>query len=374
MTGSQPIVLKTDHLLGLYALVDVAVSELVRARLAKMDVHFTADPAQASHLAKPGKSVLVFGRQHPLGVRDSIASRDIPVEVDPSVVLAETTYGPPLAQLLSLGEPGKDDKDVKYRKRGLGPEHVPELIRMATDEELHTGPADSDIYWAPVHAWWALGELQAEEAIVPLLSLLRRIDDDNDDWVNDDIPEVLAQIGTAALDPTTEYLSDPAHGDWARVSAAKTIALIGQNFPGWYEDCVARLSAQLEHYAVQSPMLNAFLISSLLDLDAYEAAPVMEKAFAAGRVDEDVQGDWEDTQIELGLKTDREHERKPTKLMEIGDRLRALWAERKGKSETPSASPAVKMWTPPAVVSAKIGRNEPCPCSSGRKFKKCCGR
>ncbi len=23
--------------------------------------------------------------------------------------------------------------------------------------------------------------------------------------------------------------------------------------------------------------------------------------------------------------------------------------------------------------SAKVGRNEPCPCGSGRKFKKCCG-
>ncbi|MEM7581916.1 MAG: SEC-C metal-binding domain-containing protein [Acidobacteriota bacterium] len=24
--------------------------------------------------------------------------------------------------------------------------------------------------------------------------------------------------------------------------------------------------------------------------------------------------------------------------------------------------------------SPKIGRNEPCPCGSGRKYKKCCGR
>jgi uncharacterized protein YchJ len=23
---------------------------------------------------------------------------------------------------------------------------------------------------------------------------------------------------------------------------------------------------------------------------------------------------------------------------------------------------------------AKVGRNDPCPCSSGKKFKKCCGR
>ncbi|MEK9984096.1 MAG: SEC-C metal-binding domain-containing protein [Opitutae bacterium] len=22
----------------------------------------------------------------------------------------------------------------------------------------------------------------------------------------------------------------------------------------------------------------------------------------------------------------------------------------------------------------KVGRNEPCPCGSGKKFKKCCGR
>lgn len=26
------------------------------------------------------------------------------------------------------------------------------------------------------------------------------------------------------------------------------------------------------------------------------------------------------------------------------------------------------------VVSQKIGRNEPCPCGSGKKYKKCCGR
>jgi hypothetical protein len=27
----------------------------------------------------------------------------------------------------------------------------------------------------------------------------------------------------------------------------------------------------------------------------------------------------------------------------------------------------------PPVRSQKIGRNEPCPCGSGRKYKKCCG-
>lgn len=26
------------------------------------------------------------------------------------------------------------------------------------------------------------------------------------------------------------------------------------------------------------------------------------------------------------------------------------------------------------VRSSKVGRNEPCPCGSGRKYKKCCGK
>jgi SWIM/SEC-C metal-binding protein len=27
----------------------------------------------------------------------------------------------------------------------------------------------------------------------------------------------------------------------------------------------------------------------------------------------------------------------------------------------------------PAIVGKKVGRNEPCPCGSGKKFKNCCG-
>ncbi len=28
----------------------------------------------------------------------------------------------------------------------------------------------------------------------------------------------------------------------------------------------------------------------------------------------------------------------------------------------------------PATVKKKVGRNDPCPCGSGKKFKKCCGK
>jgi len=28
----------------------------------------------------------------------------------------------------------------------------------------------------------------------------------------------------------------------------------------------------------------------------------------------------------------------------------------------------------PTIAETKIGRNDPCPCGSGRKYKKCCGK
>jgi SEC-C motif domain protein len=35
---------------------------------------------------------------------------------------------------------------------------------------------------------------------------------------------------------------------------------------------------------------------------------------------------------------------------------------------------AVRLGPAPVRVQPKVGRNEPCPCGSGKKFKQCCGR
>ena len=292
------------------------------------------------------------------------------VTIGPQTTLS---YHPPVDQLLRLEEPRRHGTKVDYKALGLGHEHVSELIRMATDEALHTAPTTSRLVWAPVHAWWALAEMRATEAISPLLSLLRRVEENDDDWVSEDVPCVLAKIGPAALGPLTEYLADPGYGEWARVAAAKAIGLIGEEHPAVYDDCVARLCAQLEQFAGQTEVLNAFLISPLLDLHAAQAAPFMEKAFAAGCVDEMVQGDWEDVQIELGLKQCREHPRKPNMLTELGDRLRATIA---AHPDTPLDSPLSSSEEPwdSTAEPIEVGRNDPCPCGSGRKFKKCCGK
>jgi preprotein translocase subunit SecA len=36
--------------------------------------------------------------------------------------------------------------------------------------------------------------------------------------------------------------------------------------------------------------------------------------------------------------------------------------------------PAKKKTSAPKVASEKVGRNDSCPCGSGKKYKKCCGK
>lgn len=71
------------------------------------------------------------------------------------------SYSVPLNRLLTYG----DCRNwPNYQELGLTQEYIPELIRMATDEELNWADPDSLEVWAPIHAWRALGQLRAEEA------------------------------------------------------------------------------------------------------------------------------------------------------------------------------------------------------------------
>ena len=196
---TSTVALKTDPELGLYVCVEHEDRDWLRSYLEDTSLRSEIDPGLAARLAEPGKHVFVFGHQHPLGVRDVLVDYGYAVELASELVSSEKAYRSPLDQLLALGESPIGDTGANYAALGIGRERVPELVRMALDEELNGGPSESKIVWAPVHAWWALAELRAEEAVVPLLGLLRRIDEQEDDWVGEQVPQVLAKIGPAAI-------------------------------------------------------------------------------------------------------------------------------------------------------------------------------
>jgi hypothetical protein len=333
MSVGLKVILKRDPLLGYFINVPAAHVETLREYLIGYDVPFVLNGDNAARLFEPGHGTFVFGAHHPSRLRDMLLDHKAEVEIDPAVVLSETSYKTPVNKLLTLGEPPPRVREIDCSSHGITQEHVPELIRMALDGELHTGPAGSPVIWAPIYALWSIAHLRAEEAIAPLLGLFRRADEFHDTCILSELPKVFAQIGPAGIGPLASYAADTSHGEWARVGAAEAIGKIGQQYPDTRAECVAHLSSQLDKFSEQTETSNGLIVASLLDLKAIEAAPIIEKAFAAGAVAEGTAGDWEEVQIELGLKP-REETR--------------------------------------AVARPKVGRNDPCPCGSGKKYKKCC--
>jgi HEAT repeat protein len=214
-------------------------------------------------------------------------------------------------KLLALGEPEIKRNWLDCAKLGIGTEHVEELIGLALDEELNSAPSDSREVWVPVHAWRALGRLHAASAAEPLVRLLDRIEA-GDDWVREELPRVFGMIGPPAIPPLSEYLRADAHPVYSRVAVAHGLQCIGADHPEVRDEVVAILSSQLAAFKGNDPDLNGFLISHLIDLHAVESASLMKQAFDADSVELFVMGDWEDAQIELGLKSAREKPPRPT--------------------------------------------------------------
>jgi len=242
-----------------------------------------------------------------------------------------TRYQPPMERLLTYGESNRitPDEWPDYRELGMGPEQIPELIQMATDEELNLAAAESTEVWAPLHAWRALGQLRAVEAVEPLLELFDQLEDD--DWVHEELPVVFGLIGPTALPALAAYLADLSHTDSSRISAIRSIEEIGKRWPDARAEALAMLEERLERFEENESDVNAFLVEALVELGAKEAAPLIERAFAEGYVDPMVMGDWEDVQVELGLKSAEE----------VAPKQRSEWRE----SLLPSP-PAEKTFTP----------------------------
>jgi uncharacterized protein YecA (UPF0149 family) len=99
---------------------------------------------------------------------------------------------------------------------------------------------------------------------------------------------------------------------------------------------------------------NSFAVCALIDIESKESIDIIRQAFLQNRVEIRIPGDIEDVEIALGLREKRDTP-KPNYNLGLFD----FEGEEDYSFKTVRLSP-------------KIGRNDPCPCDSGKKYKKCC--
>jgi hypothetical protein len=222
-----------------------------------------------------------------------------------------TPYTPPVDQLLKLGRPEEPWQD--YLRLGITRDNLPELLRLLADDELRFAEAPPDLpedgflpeWYAQIHAWRALAQLKAEEAIPVILNIFHQIDDQDDDWLGEDAKLIFEQIGPAAIPSLSEYLFNAQNGTYARTSASGSLQKIASRYPETRAACVSAIARAVANYSEQDEGLNAFMIWDLTQLKAVEQIDLIEQAFAANCVDTFVAGDVEDIKIEMGLLTER---------------------------------------------------------------------
>lgn len=145
-----------------------------------------------------------------------------------------------------------------------------------------------------------------------------------------------------------QYLFDKGREENTRSNALSCLEEIGRTYR---QECLEVFSELLQQLDKSSNSLAGLAICALIDLKATETIETIRDAFNRNCVDISILGDLEDVEIALGLRSKR-NTPKPDYSLGATKAIDALLGQ-----------------TKPAV---KIGRNEPCPCGSGKKYKTCC--
>lgn len=222
------------------------------------------------------------------------------------------SYPDPVHTLLTLGETSWHEWE-DYQALGFAREHIPDLIRMATDQHLLI-EAEEPEFWAPIHAWRTLAQLDAKEAIDPLINNFNLFEMSDSDWLSDDMPRALVKLGPDCIPALAMYLIDTQHETMARISVGETLKNIAEQYPNTSDQVKGILISALESFEENDEDLNGFLMGDLLDLKAVEAMPVIRRAFEAEAIDITIAGDLEDAEIELGF---REERATPSRIKEV---------------------------------------------------------
>jgi hypothetical protein len=227
-------------------------------------------------------------------------------EDDLETTVTLPVYAEPVHQLMLIGRPVLSPEEKEWpdylQQFQLTKTHIPELIRMSTDEILYHLPEDRTEGYANIHAWRALGQLKAIEALTPMLTFLTKPESEFNEWANEDFPVIFAMFGPEALLTLQSFLTESSHSESSRITILSAIQNICQKYQKSRTDGINIIMKQLKKLESSSEGLNGFLVGALIQEKVLEAVPLIEKAYAADCVDELVCGTLEDVLVDIGAQ------------------------------------------------------------------------
>jgi len=236
-------------------------------------------------------------------------------------------------------------------------------------------------------AFHLLGEWRAKSAYRTLAGFLRIRHDILDEILGDAITVTAHRVMAAVFDgdpqPLLDIIYDEAADEFIRSRMIDTIAMLamrGDLSRDWLKqflrDCYDRLQPQQDCF-VWHGWQQAIAWAGFVDLK-----PLVEQAFARKSIDttwlsfEDFAGDLQHTIDHPGaeplFRDNLTSFNDTIEELSTWDGFKPKSQAKKTKKKKPFPGGSLSFHDPQRNPFEKVGRNDPCPCGSGKKFKKCC--
>ncbi len=279
---------------------------------------------------------------------------------------------------LEEGHFPREALDAAIAQREAITPHLLRVLEEARQDKLKRLLAEAD-YMLPFYALYLLAQFRETRAcplIVDIFSLesadVERV---FDDFITEDLGRVLASVSGGKVAGLHQLIEDPQVNEYVRDAAMQALVVLVAQGVLTREAVIAYFQYLLrEGLESEHPFVWAALVAVSTDLYPEELLEDIERAFAADLVEEMfVDLAWVMECMEPGkeqvLAKLKANERQTFIEDAIGDM--EWWAcfqpPKRRRRVVHPASAASK-------PQKKVGRNDPCPCGSGKKYKHCCGK
>jgi hypothetical protein len=252
-------------------------------------------------------------------------------------------------------------------------ESLPYIIDIAQDDK-YWFPDDGEYSsWTPVCALHLLSVIGGPEAINAFLNSIKKNYDDTGDWITEDMPAILANFGIDAFDEIREMLFDKKVDPFVRAGAARGLFLISEKYPNARDKSIQALKDAIS--SENNDIARSCFMYDLVHFKDHDSLPFIEFYFKNDMIDdglmsmEDVFEYYYGNGSELNSLGNILAKDSLDIFKDIPDNF--YRNDNQGKYITSTKSNQYQS-TSNKLPKKEVGRNDPCPCGSGKKYKKCC--
>lgn len=252
---------------------------------------------------------------------------------------------------------------------------------QALDERLKKNNTDDETCWLFDFAMYLLAEFREPEAYPHLISFFSTPGEltanITGDIVTEDLPSILASTYNGDMMSLFNLIENNALDPYVRAAACYTLITLQNETLLERDQVVSFFSEFMQQHDWQKDHKFADVFaSSILDLTSTRLRPLLEKMFDNRLVNEFDMPKSDIKNIYNGNYPPRIH----PLINNAAEKLKKWHWFQDTQHSFPDITPIeesglvnnLRYVTTYQREAPKIGRNDPCPCGSGKKFKKCC--